>query len=81
MMKYIRIFLIIISILTLITASLTLCHMIPILPGTILSLFLILCEFAIQSVLAYKARRKIAMISYIAASAGIAGIMLWIILS
>lgn len=76
-MKYIRIVLITVSVLTLICASLTLCRVIPTHIGLALSLSLIVCEFIIQAVLAFKVKNKLSMISYIIAAVAITGVVLY----
>ncbi len=76
-MKYIRIILITVSVLTLICASLTLCRVIPANIGLALSLSLIVCEFIIQAVLAFKVKNKLSMISYIIAAVAITGVVLY----
>lgn len=79
-MKYTRIILIIISILTLVSASLTLCHIIPIMLGVTVSLSLVACEFLLQAFVAYKVRNKISMVGYIVAAAGMAAAILYNVL-
>lgn len=79
-MKYTRIILIIISIFTLISATLTLCKIIPTMPGLIVSLSLVICEFLVQAFVAYKVRNKISMIGYIVAAAGLTAVILYNVL-
>ena len=74
-MKFTRIVLIIISILTLISATLTLCRIIPTMPGLVISLSLVICEFIVQAVVAYKVRNKISMTGYIVAAVGLAAVI------
>lgn len=76
-MKIIRIILIAVSLLTLISASLTLCHIIPVIPGVVISLALVVCEFALRAAVAYKTRNKISMLGYIVAAVGLTAVMLY----
>lgn len=76
-MKYIRIALITVSALTLVCASLTLCRIIPLRQGIVVSLAFVVCEFAVQAILAYKVKNRLSMISYIIAAAVVLGIAVY----
>lgn len=80
-MKYIRAFLITVSVLTLICATLTLCRVIPTFIGLVLSLSFVACDFAVQAVLAHKLKNKLSMISYIIAACFVSGVVLYNICS
>ena len=76
-LKIVKIVNFIIAVLILIAAVLSLCHIIPTVPGIIISLGLILCNFMIEAVLAYKRGSKLTMISYLAASCGLAVVVVY----
>lgn len=76
-MKYIRVILITVSVLTLVCASLTLCRVIPTFIGLVLSLSFVACDFAVQAVFAHKMKNKLSMISYIIAACVVAAVVLY----
>ena len=78
-MKITRIALIIISILTLISATLALCRIVPTVPGLIVSVSLIVCEFIIQAVVTARAGNKWALAGYIVAALGISMVSVYCI--